>query len=83
MNIYNVTCLAGKSIACKNCGLSLLLTASDISPGGILKNMKSVSKGAPNINLFNFMFFLVDFCKNVCSLADKLQQNSNASVKEG
>ena len=45
--------------------------------------MKSVSKGAPNINLFNFMFFLVDFCKNVCSLADKLQQNSNASVKEG
>ena len=42
----------------------------------------SGSKGAPNVNLFDFMFLLVDFGKNLCSLADKLQQNSNASVKE-
>ena len=34
--------------------------------------MKSVSKGAPNVNLFKFMFLLVDFGKNLCSLADKL-----------
>ena len=44
--------------------------------------MKSVSKGATNVNLFKFMFLLVDFSKNLCSLADKLKENSNASVKE-
>ena len=44
--------------------------------------MKSVSKGAPNVNLFKFMLLLVDFSKNLFSLADKLQQNLNASVKE-
>ena len=28
------------------------------------------------------MFLLVDFGKNLCSLADKLEQNLNASVRE-
>ena len=28
------------------------------------------------------MFLLVDFGKNLCSLADKLQQNLNVSVRE-
>ena len=64
---HNVTCLARKSLACKNCGLSLLLTASNISLGGSLK-VKSVNKVAPIINLFNFMFFLVNFGKTLCSL---------------
>ena len=56
----------------------------DISLGGNLKNEISYgsSKGAPNVNLFDFMFLLVDFGKNLCSLADKLQQNLNASVRE-
>ena len=41
---HNVTCLAGKSIACKNSGLSSLLTVRNISLGGNLKNnMKSVT----------------------------------------
>lgn len=34
---HSVTCLAGKSIACKDSGLSSLLTARDISLGGNLK----------------------------------------------
>ena len=33
-------------------------------------------------NLFNFVFLLVDFGKVLCSSANKLQQNSNASSRE-
>ena len=33
-------------------------------------------------NLFNFVFFLVDFGKVLCSSANELQQNSNASSRE-
>ena len=33
-------------------------------------------------NLFNFMFLLVDFGKVLCSSANELQQNSNASSRE-
>ena len=43
---------------------------------------KSVSHGVPNVNWFNFMFLLVDFGKVLCSSANDLQQNSNASSIE-
>ena len=33
-------------------------------------------------NLFNFVFLLVDFGKVLCSSANELQQNSNASSRE-
>ena len=39
---------------------------------------KSGSHGAPNINLSNFMCLLVDFGEELCSSANKRQQNSNA-----
>ena len=35
--------------------------------------------GVSNANMFNFTFLLVDFGKVLCSFANKLQQNSNAS----
>ena len=37
--------------------------------------------GVPNANLFNFTFLLVDFGKVLCSPANELQQNSNASSR--
>ena len=37
------------------------------------------SHGVPNINLSIFMCLMVDFGKVLCSSADELQQNSNAS----
>ena len=43
---------------------------------------KSCSHGVPNANLFNFTFLLVDFGKVLCSSANELQQNSNASSRE-
>ena len=43
---------------------------------------KSGSHGAPNANLFNFTFLLVEFGKVLCSSAYELQQNSNASSGE-
>ena len=33
-------------------------------------------------NLFNFVFLLVDFGEVLCSSANELQQNSNASSRE-
>ena len=41
-----------------------------------------VFMGSANANLFNFTFLLVDFGKVLCSSANELQQNSNASSKE-
>ena len=38
--------------------------------------------GVPNINLSNFTCLLVDFGKVLCSSANELQQNSNASSRE-
>ena len=35
-----------------------------------------------NVNSFNFTFLLVDFGKVLCSSANELQQNSNASSRE-
>ena len=43
---------------------------------------KSDSHGISNANLFNFTFLLVDFGKVLCSSANELQQNSNASSRE-
>ena len=46
---------------------------------------KSGSHGVPNIflsNFLNFTCFLVDFGKVLCSCANELQQNSNASSRE-
>ena len=40
---------------------------------------KSSSHGVPNTNLSNFTCLLVDFGKVLCSSANELQQNSNAS----
>ena len=43
---------------------------------------KSGSHEVPNINLSNFTCLLVDFGKVLCSSANELQQNSNASSRE-
>ena len=43
---------------------------------------KSGSHGVPNTNLSNFTCLLVDFGKVLCSSANELQQNSNASSRE-
>ena len=40
------------------------------------------SDGVPNANLFNFTFLLVNFGKVLCSSANELQENSNASSRE-
>jgi len=42
----------------------------------------SGSHGVPNINLSNFACLLVDFGKVLCSSANELQRNSNASFRE-
>ena len=43
---------------------------------------KSGSHGVPNMNLYNFTCFLVNSGKVLCSSANELQQNSNASSRE-
>ena len=43
---------------------------------------KSSSHGLSNTNLSNFTCLLVDFGKLLCSSANELQQNSNASFRE-
>ena len=43
---------------------------------------KSSSPWIPNSNLFNFTFLPVDFSEVLCSPANELQQNSNASFRE-
>ena len=43
---------------------------------------KSGSHGVPNANLFNLTFLLVEFGKVLCSSANEVQQNSNASSKQ-
>ena len=43
---------------------------------------ESGSHRVPNTNLFNFTSLLVDFAKLLCSNANELQQNSNASSRE-
>ena len=43
---------------------------------------KSGSHAVANANLFNFTFLLVNFGKVLCSFANELQKNSNASSGE-
>ena len=43
---------------------------------------KSGSHRVPNINLSHFTSLMVDFGKVLCSSANKLQQNSNASSRK-
>ena len=43
---------------------------------------KSGSHGVPNINLSHLTSVMVDFGKVLCSSANELQQNSNASSRE-
>ena len=84
-------------LACENIRFSSLFTPRDVSRGGtsatqqqkfhtddanqcLLNN--SGSRGVLNVNLFNFRFLLIDFGKVLCSSANELQQNSNASSRE-
>ena len=81
----------------ENSRFSSLFAARDVSRGGTSATQrqkfhtddvnqclhnKSSSHGIPNANLFNFTFLLVDFGKVLCSSANELQQNSNASSRE-
>ena len=85
------------ALTCKNSHFSSLLAAWDVSRGETSATQrqkfhtvdvnqclhnKSGSHGVPNANLFNFTFLLVDFGKVLCSSANELQQNSNASSRE-
>ena len=84
-------------IACENIHFSSLFAAGDVSRGGMSATQwqkfhtddaiqclhyKSSSHGVPNTNLSNFTCLLVDFGKVLCSSANELQQNSNASSRE-
>ena len=84
-------------VARENIRFSSLFIAGDILRGGMSATQrqkfhtddanqclhnKSGSHGVPNINLSNFTCLLVDFGKVLCSSANELQQNSNASSRE-
>ena len=85
------------TLACENIRFSLFFTAGEVSRGGTsvtqrqkfhtddanqcLDN-KSGSHRVPNVNLSNFTCLVVDFGKVLCSSANELQQNSNASSRE-
>ena len=75
----------------------LALAIGDVSRGGTSATQRqkfhtddvnqclhniSGSHAVSNANLFNFTFLLVDFGKVLCSSANELQQNSNASSRE-
>ena len=47
-----------------------------------LSDRNSGSHGVPNVNLFDFMFLLVDYGKVLCSTANELQQYSDVFSKE-
>ena len=87
----------GQWVACENIRFSSLFAAGDVSRGGTSATQgqkfhtddanqclhnKSGSHGVPNTNLSNFACLLVDFGKVLCSSANELQQNSNASSRE-
>ena len=84
-------------LACDNSCFSLLFTTGDVLWGGTSATQrrkfhtddvnqcllnKSGSHEAPNANLLNFTLLLVNFGKVLCSSANELQQNSNASSRE-
>ena len=85
------------ALACENIRFSSLFAAGDVSREGTSATQrqkfhtddanqclhnKSGSHGVPNINLSNFACLLVDFGEVLCSSANELQQNSNASSRE-
>ena len=85
------------SVACENIHFSSLFAARDVSRGGTSATQRqkfhtddahqclhneSSSHGVPHINLSNFACLLVDFGDVLCSSANKLQQDSNASSRE-
>ena len=87
-----------ENLACENIRFSSLYAARDVSRGGTSATQQqkfhtddvnqclhseSGSHGIPNINLCNFACLLVDFGEVLCSSANELQQNSNASSREG
>ena len=84
-------------LACENIGFSLLFATGDVLHGGTSATQqqkfqtddanqclhnKCSRHEVPNINLTNFMCLLVDFGEVLCSSANELQQNSNASSRE-
>ena len=84
-------------LACENILFSPLFAAGDVSRGETSATQwqkfhtedanqclhnKSGSHGIPNTNLSNSKCLLVDFGKVLCSSANELQQNSNASSRE-
>ena len=94
---YTGKSVFSSSVAYENIRFSSLFAAGDVSRGGTsatqrqrfhtddenqcLRN-KSGSHGVPNTNLSNFTCLLVDFGKLLCSSANELQKNSNASSRE-
>ena len=85
------------TLACENSRFSSLFAAGDVPRGGMCATQRqkfhtddvnqclrntSGSHGVPRPNLFNFTFLSVDFTKVLCSSANELQQNSNASSRE-
>ena len=82
---------------CENIRFSSLFAAGGVPRGGTsatqrqkfhtdavnqhLRN-KSGSHRVPKIPLYNFACLLVDFGEVLCSSANELQQNSNASSRE-
>ena len=85
-------------VACENSRFASVFAAGDVSRGGTSATQRqkfhtddvnqclhvniSGSHEVPHPNLFNFTFLLVGFTKVLCSSADELQQNSNASSRE-
>ena len=84
-------------IACENIRFFLLFAVGDVSRRGMSATQrqkfhtddanqclhnKSGSHEVPNTNLSSFTCLLVDFGKVLCSSANELQQNSNASSRE-
>ena len=84
-------------LACENIRFSLLFAAGDVSRQGTSATQgqkfhtddanqclhnKSGVHGVPNMFLSNFTCLLVNFGKVLCSSANELQQNSNASSRE-
>ena len=84
-------------VACENSRFSSFFAAGYVSRGGTSATQqqkfhtddanqcllnKSGSHGVPNITLSNCACLLVDFGEVLCSSANELQQNSNASSRE-
>ena len=84
-------------LACENIRFSSLFASGDVLCRGTSATQqqkfhtddanqclhnKSGSHEVPNTNLSNFTCLLVDFGKVLCSSANELQQNSNASSRE-